>query len=356
MRRQNAPARPLASILVLVLLVPASAACAGRSTEMVHSGPAIYWPPPPSPPRIEYLLSFAVPEDLSIKTSWFKRFFSYLARGRRSVDMIRPYAITVDPEGRIAVTDPDARCVHLYDPVRSRYDRLCEANGEAFISPVGIAADDQGTLYVADSARRRVFRRDRKGRWLEPLGSDDGLLRPTGLAYDGRRGLLYVVDTVANEVKGFDAAGTLVRSFGGRGRGPGEFNYPVAVAVGPEGRIFVTDSLNFRVQIFGPEGDFAGAFGKPGSTPGCIDKPKGIAIDRDGHVFVVEALHDVVQVFDVEGRLLTVIGGTGTGAGEFWLPAGIYIDARDRIFVADSSNRRVQVLRYLGDGVPAEGS
>lgn len=357
MRRPHTATRPLASILALALAIPAAGgACSGRAAGIVESGPPILWPPPPAAPRVEYLSSFAVPEDLGIRASWFKRFVSYLARGRRAVEMLRPYAIAVDPEGRIAVADPDARCVHVYDPSRSRYERLQEANGDAFVSPVGIAADDRGTLYVADSARQRVFRRERKGRWMEPLGSDGGLLRPTGLAYDAAAGLLYVVDTLANEIKAFDADGAVVRRFGARGSGPGEFNYPVAIAIGPRGRLYVTDSLNFRVQMFDSGGTFAGAFGKPGSTPGSIDKPKGIAIDGDGHIFVVEALHDVVQVFDAEGRLLTIIGGTGTGSGEFWLPAGIHIDARGRIFVADSSNRRVQILQYLGSPAPVEGS
>lgn len=342
-------------VLLTVILSSAAVACAKRSHEMVRSGPAVSWPPPPAAARIEYVLSFAKPEDLNIRKAWFKRLFSYLGRGRRPVEMLRPYAITVDPAGRIAVADPDARCVHLYDPARSRYDRLREANGVAFVSPIGIAADALGTLYISDSARRRVFRRDKDGRWLEPLGSDDGLLRPTGLAYDPARGVLYVVDTLAHGVAAYDAAGHLLRVFGGRGTEPGRFNYPVAVAVGPGGRVYVTDSMNFRVAVFDPRGDFYAAFGRPGSSPGGIDKAKGIAVDRDGHVFVVEALHDVVQVFDSTGKLLTVIGGTGTGPGEFWLPTGIHIDAKDRIFIADSSNRRIQILQYLGDPPASEG-
>jgi DNA-binding beta-propeller fold protein YncE len=293
--------------------------------------------------------SFSVPADLGIRKAWLKRFFSYLAGGRRPTGMTRPYAVATAPDGRIAVADPDARSVHVYDAARRSYRRLLDAGRELLESPVGVAVDAQGRIYVSDSVHRKVFRYGPKGEWEDHLGSESDLVRPTGLAIDDDRGLLYVVDTQDHRIVAYDMDGRRVRKIGRRGHGDGEFNYPVAVAVGPEGRIYVTDSMNFRVQVLDRSGRFLGSFGRAGTNPGDLDKAKGIAVDRDGHVYLVEALHDVIHVYDGAGRLLTVIGGTGTGPGQFWLPTGIHIDRENRILVADSANHRIQILRYLGE-------
>jgi sugar lactone lactonase YvrE len=263
--------------------------------------------------------------------------------------MSRPYAVTSLPDGSLAVADPDARSVHLYDARRVKYRRLLEAEGSPLVSPVGVASDGRGRIYVADSVRAAVFRFAADGKWLDTLGGGGALLRPTGLAFDRERGILYVVDTLAHRVVGFDDAGHRTFLSGRRGSNDGEFNYPVSIALDREGNLYVGDSMNFRVQVLDRTGRFLHAFGRAGTATGSLDKTKGIALDRDGHVYVVEGLHDVIQVFDRAGQLLTVIGGTGSGPGEFDLPAGIDIDEDGRILVADSANRRIQILRYLGD-------
>ncbi len=335
--------------LVVPVLALLLCACARPAVRHVPEGPRPAWPPPPDPPRIEWLQSVSVPADLGIQHNRFVRFLDLLVRGKRHEGMARPYAVAEAPGGTIAVADPDGRSVHLFDPAHTKYRRIRKAGGEPLLSPVGVAADGQGQIYVADSVRAAVFRFDAEGRFVDAIGGSAGLLRPTGLAFDREREILYVVDTLGHRVVGFDAAGTRVMEAGHRGTGEGEFNYPVSVALDREGNLYVGDSMNFRVQVLDPAGRFLRAFGAAGQAPGSFDKAKGLALDRDGHVYVVEGLHDVVQVFDAEGALLTVVGGTGNGPGEFDLPAGIHIDDSGRILVADSANHRIQILRYLGD-------
>jgi DNA-binding beta-propeller fold protein YncE len=297
----------------------------------------------------------SVPADLGIQHNRLVRFLDQLVRGRRREGMARPYAVTVAPDGSIVVADPDARSVHLFDTARTKYRRIREADGAPLVSPVGVACDGHGRIYVSDSMRAAVFVFDGEGSWTGTLGGGGGLLRPTGLAFDREREVLYVVDTLAHKIVGFDAAGNRVMEVGGRGAGDGQLNYPVSVAVDREGNLYVGDSMNFRVQVLDRSGRFVRAFGAAGHVPGSFDKAKGIALDRDGHVYVVEGLHDVIQVFDAAGALLTIVGGTGSGPGEFELPAGIHIDDAGRILVADSANHRIQILRYLGDPERGEG-
>jgi len=336
------------AVLTGALAVTLLCGCATRGPAESTPAEPVVWPPPPAQARIAHVSSFSTPEDLGIHRGWLRRFFSYMAGGARPPRMIRPFSVAVSPGGVIAVADPDARSVHVFDTRKGAYRRMTGAEGAPFVSPIGVAAGPSEEFFVSDSARARVDRYDAQGRWKGSVGAEGEFLRPTGLAFDPVRSLLYVVDTLAHRVLVFDDGGRRVRAFGSRGTGEGQFNFPVAVAVGPDGRIYVSDALNYRVQIFTPSGEYRGAFGSPGTGPGQIDKAKGIAVDRDGHVYLVDALHDVVQVFDGSGRLLAVLGGTGAAPGEFWLPAGICIDGEDRIFVADSSNGRVQILRYLG--------
>lgn len=60
---------------------------------------------------------------------------------------------------------------------------------------------------------------------------------------------VYVLDEQAGHVRVFDSAGTHVRTLGGRGEGPGEFQVPIGIAIS-ERRVLVRDPANGRVQLF----------------------------------------------------------------------------------------------------------
>jgi DNA-binding beta-propeller fold protein YncE len=63
---------------------------------------------------------------------------------------------------------------------------------------------------------------------------------------------LYVADTNNNRVNEYDlsSGGAFVLSFGTVGTGPGQFNSPYMVAVGPTGQIAVTDFGNNRISLW----------------------------------------------------------------------------------------------------------
>jgi hypothetical protein len=102
------------------------------------------------------------------------------------------------------------------------------------------------------------------GRWkaievaAAPNAADEAILwRPLSLALDAEH--LYVADAQDCAVKVFSKDGRFLRSFGRKGRGPGDLSFPSGVSVAG-GRIHVADKLNFRIQIFDENGAVSGGF------------------------------------------------------------------------------------------------
>ena len=255
--------------------------------------------------------------------------------------MLKPYAVAAEG-GRIVVTDPGMRAIHLFDTNVGNYRRVTRAKGEFLRSPVG-AAIGPNRIYVADSVLGKVFAFDAEGDVVATL---EGLERPTGLAYDRATGRLYVAETTMHRISVFDEAGTRLFAFGGRGTGGTQFNFPSHLFL-QGGRLYVNDTMNFRLQTFDLDGHLLSSFGTHGDGSGNFSQPKGVGVDAVGHIYVADATFDRVQIFDPRGRYLLGFGGQGSEAGNFWLPAGVFI-AGDRIYVADSYNRRVQVFQFLG--------
>jgi DNA-binding beta-propeller fold protein YncE len=327
-----------------------TAGCAGtdlrtQDAELGAAASSPSWPPPPQTERIRYIQSISGPSDVGIKKSWLKRAFdTILGKEEAEERILRPYGIFAD-KSRIYVTDPGAHVLHVFDLKGGNYFQITEAKKEELVSPIGVAVDENGEVYLSDSVLHGVFIYDREGKYLRELGSPELFVRPTGIALDGER--VYVVDTHSHQVVVFmKKNGQLISRIGKNGRERGEFNYPTNVFV-RNGLLYIVDSMNFRVQVLGADGSFRSAFGKLGDGSGDFSQPKGIAVDSDGHIYVSDAHFDAVQIFSGEGRLLLGFGNTGRGPGEMSLPAGVFIDAQDRVYVADSYNNRVQVFQYL---------
>jgi DNA-binding beta-propeller fold protein YncE len=304
------------------------------------------WPPPPDQPRIRYLGQLAADADLKPARPFGQRLGAALF-GRKDVrTMLSPIGVCSDGGGRVFVADSNAQLVHVFDLSTRKYQRWQPPRERgAFSQPVGVGFDPAGRLLVADSVEHAVFAFDREGAFLGVLA--DSLERPCAVCVEPGTGRVFVADAGAHQVVILSPEGDELRRVGSRGSGPGEFNFPTAVALDSEGCLFVSDSLNFRVQVFGPDLAFVRQIGRKGDMPGSFAQPKGIAIGPEGHLYVVDAHFEAIQVFDPEGTLLMTFGREGRGPGEFWLPVGIHADAQGRVWVADSYNRRVQAFQYL---------
>ncbi len=88
------------------------------------------------------------------------------------------------------------------------------------------------------------------------------------------QGTMYIVDGMAEEIRVFDPDGNHIRTFGGKGEGPGEFSNATGMTWGPEGNLWVYESRRF--SVFSPEGEFLTSYprvprGRLSPWPGKFD-------------------------------------------------------------------------------------
>ena len=281
--------------------------------------------------------------------------------GKGKKQEVNPSSLCRLSKDRLCVTDTVNGLVIIMENTGKIKKILTHVKGIKILSPVSACGDDQGNLYVSDSARQVVLKFNphykSQGVFVSPLPRqghdktktmtprDTGIaVRITGMVFCGET--LYGVDTPNHRVLGFNRQGELTFSLGKRGTAPGEFNFPTHIA-GDNQYIYITDAMNFRVQVFDHSGRFIRAFGSHGRGGGNFSKPKGIAVDRERHIFVADVMFDNIQIFDFQGQFLYYFGGPGHRDREFWMPNGIMVDHDDTIWVADTYNNRIQVFQLV---------
>ncbi|MGB8930964.1 MAG: 6-bladed beta-propeller, partial [Anaeromyxobacteraceae bacterium] len=276
--------------------------------------------------------------------SFWARAFEWLTGGSlgddRAEALERPFGVAVAPDDTLLVADPDAGALFRLQ-ASGELQRLRCSTSE-WSAPMAVAMGPDGAIYVADAGLAAIVKV--VGGACTILGRD-AFERPTGVAVAGDR--IFVADPPRHQVVALSLDGAVLSRWGTQGSGAGQFAFPSAIALAPDGTLLVTDALNFRVARIDREGKWIGAFGTPGDVGGQFSRPKGIASAEDGSIFVSDAQRDTLLVFSADGQFQFTIGAPGEGPGQFALPSGLAI-ARNRLFVADSQNRRIQVFELPG--------
>lgn len=133
-----------------------------------------------------------------------------------------------------------------------------------FTNAFSIACDSKGNVYVGDSEKKNVKVFTAEGQLVKTIlthkagssgkkggrsESGPGPVSPVGLAVDSL-GLMYVSDDIAHQVLVFSPEGVLLAAFGKEGSFPGDFRKPRGIAVTKIGMVYVCDYNNCRVQVF----------------------------------------------------------------------------------------------------------
>jgi len=273
--------------------------------------------------------------------------------------------VAVDSHDRVyLVTRGDARLI-----VYNQDGSFVRSWGEGFFTQRthGVAIGPDDAVYIVDDGDHTVRKFTLEGKQLMVIGtpgvpSDTGydkkagtksirrggapFNRPTGAAI-APNGDIYVCDGYGNaRVHQFNAGGTLIRSWGEPGSGPGQFVLPHGICIAPDGRVFVADRENDRIQIFSPEGKLLDMWTH-------LQRPTDICMDREGRIYtssfwwqvgMTSFTHGVIRhdlpghitVLSPEGGiLLRWIDADRTAPGNFIAPHTIAVDSHGDLYVGE---------------------
>lgn len=330
----------VALFLVLLALVALSGCSAKKQAVPMK----VYWPPPPAEPKMEWITTFSS-EDNFPKTDRQITAEKFLGKQKQSY-LQKPMGVAADRNGLVYVADLDANNLQVIDFNKKTMAPFIK-DGIVGL-PIGLAFDSRGLLYVAEAYYKKVLVYNERREIVRQIGVGE-LEKPTFLAIDEGRGRLYVSDVVKDQIFVFDlASGDKLFAFGRKGGDKGELFGPQGLAIDKQGRIFVAEQFNARVQVFDPEGQHLSMFGSRGDKEFQFEGPRGLAFDSAGNLFVAEARKASLLVFQPDGTPLTSIGGGRTGHQlGFTLPTSVFIDTNDRVYVSDGLNRRITIWQML---------
>ena len=121
-------------------------------------------------------------------------------------------------------------------------------------------AQEAHPIVLADIQRQLVL--DEKTAIGSMDGEHDTFGRIMSLAIDSR-GRVVVADDLSHDLKVFELTGEFVATIGRSGEGPGEFNSPWQVQVGPGDSLYVWDPGRAAISVFGPDYEFSRSFMVP---------------------------------------------------------------------------------------------
>jgi len=261
------------------------------------------------------------------------------SREARALRLVRPWGLVVLPDGRRLLRDAGFGQALLFradgsvvGPVGSvhhhfegSYDVAVGPDGRILSAKWGDGYDPNPGFRVQDSGLNLVVD------YRRPEGSEPGRVRrPMGIAADAD-GRIFLADTGNNRVQEFTASGEFVQVIG-----EGELRQPMKPALDRAGRLYVADSGNNRVAVY--ERDAGGRWVLRRSLTDGIKEPVCVAVDSQDRVFV--STNRVAGVYMFQGDKITW-KYEGTPGLRLTGPRGLAFDGRGNLLVVDEATLRI---------------
>jgi uncharacterized protein (TIGR03437 family) len=313
-----------------------------------------------------------------------------------------PRTLAIDSSGNLYISDVDNLRIRRVTPAgiisTVAGNGLPGSSGDGGLavnaslsSMLGLALDNAGNLYIADSGNRRVRKVTSAGiistiagTGVQGFSGDGGpatsalLNTPASVLFSG--GNLYISDSSNQRIRRVSSDGTIttiagngVTGFSGDG-GPATgaaLAFPLGMAMDSLGNLYFADGNNNRVRRISPAGvittvagngvgHFAGDQGAAISA--SLDVPEDVALDGAGNLFIADAGNNRVRKVDNSGIISTLAGvgdngfsGDGGPASQAMLdfPWGLTTDATGSVYIADRVNNRVRVVSGSLTGLPS---
>lgn len=245
-------------------------------------------------------------------------------------------AVACDSHDRVYVYSRSEHPLVIFD----RDGNFLDSWGEDVLKDAhGIYIDADDNVYCTERETHCIFKFNRHGELVMTLGTPgqpaardgDPFNKPTDLAI-ASTGELFVSDGYGNaRVHKYTPDGRLIKSWGERGSGPGQFALSHCVRVDTYDRVWVCDRTNDRIQIFDTEGHFL-------EERTGLRKPDTIYFDPNEEVVYLAELEQQVSIYTLDGKLITQWGGgrKSEKPGEFRAyPHGIWMDSHGDLYVAE---------------------
>ena len=240
-----------------------------------------------------------------------------------------------------------------------------------FNGVIDVATDSFGNVYAADANNYTIRKISASGLvstfagasgvpgTADGRGSEIRFVSPGGVAIDNNNNL-YVVDNSSGTIRKIPTTGS---NAGVSSTIASGFNAPRGMAVDIVGNIYVADRNNHNIRKITPDGTlstFAGT-GSPGSSDGkgvaaSFTNPWGVATDSLGNVYVTDNGNQTIRKITPAGEVKTLAGEVGVagnsdggGIARFFSPRGIVVNQAGNVYVADTSNHTIR--KITPDGV-----
>ncbi len=221
---------------------------------------------------------------------------SYGSLGPGNGQFHNPQGVAATEDGFVYVADMNNNRVVCLFYEKGRLEFVRNVGVGELSQPRGCAVDASGNLYVADTGHDRIVLYDKVGRRSGVIEAGGRLDRPAAIAVGDfadqwnfrRETMIMVADSVNGRIRKLDQFGRIQAEIAGE-----DLALPRAyfahLALDFYGSLYATDMVNHQIHKFDHDLKYVASFGRQGTGDNEFESPRGIAIwKRFGQVFILE--------------------------------------------------------------------